>query len=577
MKHTYKIRSLLPALVLSIACFSLSGCQSTENTFTRVEQGKDSHLNSMEEVTKKLGSEDKENAQKDESIASEDTSSWYQGTFVKVGSRIYFRDYAPAGYLGNAAYGQFRLYNFPSYSPWSSESTKLSYYDEATGQIHALCEDNSIGDLIYGNDQFYLTVMPEGAYQVYTLKPDINQTATRQFLTNGRAVGYSPEADCAVIQTWDNDGNTYGTSWRGREQIDSWKIENHIDRMLLSGGYCFYYNIGNPEHDQIDFWCKNLNTKKAPIHLGTLEIDAVKYWCEAEQAIVNGNTIYISTGYKTPDGAQEIFDKGYLLSANLSKADSLNIEQELLTAPSKKLPRIYLDHSERLQVMEHIPGDVWVKNRSLYIQESSGSPELLIRDFLTEMAEPWSEAAEILEKRGNYIYAVRNVQALDAPAYVEQGYPIYDLKKTEYVQIDSKSGEERILESKDIAILAEIQLNGNSLEDGIRVQPMIWIDYVETEKLKQYGIDPEELTNQYACFPSEEPEALMYPHDNLGFYYMTYDGTNPSGMKWVYGDAAQFLSHMKRNLDYGENSMLAYIYSPYRMGYISRIEEVYVP
>lgn len=51
---------------------------------------------------------------------------------------------------------------------------------------------------------------------------------------------------------------------------------------------------------------------------------------------------------------------------------------------------------------------------------------------------------------------MRNVQAPETPSIAEQGVPVYDLKKTEYVQIDIHTGEEQILDSKEIAMLAYV-------------------------------------------------------------------------------------------------------------------------
>lgn len=327
MKKSCKLPGLLPVLILTAACLTLSGCGGKKTAAARADQTDGTWNGSTEnasfapsdpaekasedrrKILKKNAEEPAKTARKEtqglEPAAAGDTFPDHQGTFIKAGSRIYFRDYSPAGYRGSAAYGQFRVFNSLEYSPWG-DPPKLSYYDEENRTIHAVSEDESIGDLVYGKDRFYLTSASEGFYQAYTVKPETDGTISRQSLTKGRVLGYSPE-------------------------------------------------------------------------------------------------------------------------------------------------------------------------------------------------------------------------------------------------------------------------------DGIRVLPMIWIDCDETERLEQYGIDPEELTNLYACFPSGDPEEIMYPTDHLGFYCMTYDETSPSGMAWIYGDSAQFAAHMQTMQSYGETSMLAYVYSSYRMGYVFRVEEVYVP
>ena len=229
-----------------------------------------------------------------------------------------------------------------------------------------------------------------------------------------------------------------------------------MDHVLLSGGYCFYHETGDPGTNRIEFWFKDLTTQDDPVYLGSLNIDAMKYWCEPGQAAMDKNTFYISVGYKTSLETGDVFEKAYLLSGDVTRANSLKIEKELLSAPAPELPRFFFDIFRKPKTMEHIPSDVWVDDRSLYIQEDSEAPKLLVRDFLAEMADPWSESIEILEKRGDHIYAVRNVQVLETPSIDEQGVPVYDLKKTEYVQIDIHTGEEQILDSKEIAMLAYV-------------------------------------------------------------------------------------------------------------------------
>ena len=109
------------------------------------------------------------------------------GWFVRVGDQVWFRRYGDGTLDETQLWGEF-LTTLPSHGGTS----ELCRYDEKTGKVDAVLEDDGYGRLWYGTDGFFLTRVEEGAdgainTHVYFRSPD----GAEQELCEGTVNGVS--------------------------------------------------------------------------------------------------------------------------------------------------------------------------------------------------------------------------------------------------------------------------------------------------------------------------------------------------------------------------------------------------
>jgi hypothetical protein len=102
------------------------------------------------------------------------------------------------------------------------------------------------------------------------------------------------------------------------------------------------------------------------------------------------------------------------------------------------------------------------------------------------------------------------------------------------------------------------------------IDDLLWINGDDKETLKKYGIDPENITNDYALYNEVEEWLPYITNPEATFRISIYD--DEGFPKYQEVDHARFAKHLT---EWEDRSILAKV--TVVMGYIVAVNEIYVP
>ena len=262
------------------------------------------------------------------------------GNFVRVGNRVYFRNYCEGGLPETALFGKFL-------GIAEEHPASVWYYDEETGKAEHAFDDNGCGPLWYGEGGFYLTAVRDEQTESFFYPEDGGKA---EELGRGIVRGVSEEGQYAAFWSAEGHGGPDTLSvLKGTESAASAVPEgvNYTEFCGMAGPETVWLCHGD---DGDSVW--ELDGQTGELLCLGLVPSAVEYsWAEMEQFVPDGDDFYLmlawyeGTGHFLADYAclKGTFGQEDSLALedvpfNPDRADVENPPKILLTGPGEVMP-----------------------------------------------------------------------------------------------------------------------------------------------------------------------------------------------------------------------------------------------
>jgi hypothetical protein len=474
------------------------------------------------------------------------------GMYIKIGDDYWFRFYPVEANEQTALWGEYSSHPVPGYE-------KKMKCLKPDGTLTDAFTDTGYGRIWYINGKFYLTDRDKstGAVtdHIYTVNPD---GSGKKVLTSGTIEAYDAENQALIIKTrFAADGSYI---------LLAWNLKSGTARELLPGtsGEMTFHTIENGKvlFDRTDWsaspdtcvlYCADLKTGK------TVKIANIPASDELGGAVrvyetlfgKDGNTVYYSWGYVA--GTGQIFQSGsvakvsvndplnetYLSALPYSGLFSVNEENNTLVYETYVVEEYEMyyratmdmttgktvtDPEEITESETHRPYepyfDRWVTG-ALCMDREFLQKSVIVPEFIPDGG---SNEEGIITDMANAEYVDGKIFCTVDTSLVNEEESVgwrtaYTLQHTELNVVDAETGERQALcqstagtpeegeggeyaETDQIGFLKNFEIDGD--HGWFQFKPMLWIDGNDTETLKQYGIDPDSVANDYALVDAGE-------------------------------------------------------------------------
>ena len=269
------------------------------------------------------------------------------GNFVRVGNRVYFRNYTDGGLPEIALFGEFL-------NVAEERQTSIWYYDQETGETGRFYDEKGFGPLWYGTDGFYLTGVRDGVSHSFFYPDGIG--AVEEF-GPGLIKGVSEDGQYAAFWTMEgNGGQEILTVLRGTESAASVRPDgvNYSDFCGIMGPETIWLCHGD---DGDSVWELNGETGEF-LCLGLVPKADGMSWAEVKQFVPDGNDFFLMLGWY--EGTGHFLADYACMKGTLGKEDSLS----LVTLDDKERndtenpPKLLLTDPGEVMPVERVGGEV---------------------------------------------------------------------------------------------------------------------------------------------------------------------------------------------------------------------------
>ena len=359
--------------------------------------------------------------------------------FVQVKNRIYYREYGQDA-LTTKIIGT----RFIDDVTFDGNSTMM-YYDTIAHTSNVAFEDNGYGPIYYSENTFFLNGYDENKKEcVYSVEID---GSNKTIIGTGKIVEMSPEGNFYAVSVTKEDGNSkldiYGTKTGKLFEIMQ---ENDLQIVEFTEDRFIYQATTETE---IRVYCIEIsdNHLKDRILLGSIPVDKEDFMgiTMFEQALIYNDTIYL--GYGVYEGTGQFFAKGTVVSANLTKENSMKVEKEIKPNNEDALymPVFYLnEENELVYTQNEYAGHVYENNSDLYYVDDTLKTICVKQGILPCYEGRIGYDAIELNKIEDSIYFIRQKRIND-PANNLGWRSAYQLMQMEYVKVSITNGTEEIL------------------------------------------------------------------------------------------------------------------------------------
>lgn len=337
--------------------------------------------------------------------------------FVKVGDRVYFREYGKRALENPTIFGKYLL------TP-TGDSSHIDYYDESIGQTVQAFEDFGFGNIAYMDGHFFLNgldfgVSDYGTPYIYAVDEDGAEYELPE-IYHGTIKGVSPYNDMLFYENT-YAGNEYqpifaGITSDGQKAFEV-KSDNLLTYLGASDEYVLYAEIfyGVGEMPRAIIWSRNIYSGE------TVKIDEIT--CTEGDSIDFGEIFAFGGMYYLPiverAGSGSMFQNGILLSYLPSIESSGEVAAEFYADENNDEPLVYVNGVER-HFGDHDTDTYYIEMNSfeaggdLYKRQKNGRTELEIEKLIP--------GAGYYETRKDMTLA----ESVDGTGYIMLATEIYD-------------------------------------------------------------------------------------------------------------------------------------------------------
>lgn len=363
--------------------------------------------------------------------------------FVKVGDRVYFREYGVRALENPTIFGHYLL------TP-TGDSSHIDYYDEARGTTVQAFEDFGYGNIAYLDGKFFLNGIDfssseYGDAYIYAVDPEGKEVRLPEII-HGTIKGVSEKNDMLFMEN-SYVGNTYepiicGITGDGNK---AFSIESDTELSVLGSMADYliyaenYFEMGKPNVSKIQ--CCNIYSGDT--------VQLMEITCEYEEAFDFGEIFESDGDYYLPvvirAGSGSMFQSGAAYKFVPGEADS-GVEAESFTASEyDDTPYVTIGGKER--ALDDKAVDTYFVDRvsfdaeaDLCVRKSSGEKEVAVKNFIP--------AADYYDTRNDMTLA----ESVDGTGYIMFATQVYDpegsigwrdgfrLLKMEYLRLNGEGG-----------------------------------------------------------------------------------------------------------------------------------------
>ena len=425
-----------------------------------------------------------------EEIISEEVNN--NGSFlVTVGDVLYFRDY-PVSSMETVSIGKGHMGKISA-----GKKSHICSYDKTTGKVTKLAEDEYGGKLYYSGDAIYTNNENSDAPQY--AKISLKDGSVKE-LGEGRIDGISEDGALLAIEEMNNNNENKITVVRTTDQSQVTTIEKKDALVNYIG---FYKNSLVYEWDETVIYDSKKDEKVSDfsdyyavhhicqqdlnctdeVSLGTITLPFMEDIGKGEVSIENGNAtvkgyrdIYFNEGiisgnqvgvsYQVAEGTGSIFSYGYIASATLGQADSLEqVEYIRGTAMEDALPdgekgntsydempQIWFDKEKKLVCGMHRWNSAYLSGNTLIYIDENGKEQEVTKEYATEDGSDTEisqkdafDYSETFVVDGEKIYSVR--EKIQRKPEDDAGWrEAFELKQLEYCEISIADGSVKVFQ-----------------------------------------------------------------------------------------------------------------------------------
>ena len=327
------------------------------------------------------------------------------GYFVRVGGDVWFRRYGGGTFDEPQLWGDFL-------SPWPSHGSvsTLCRRGEADGTVTEALPDGGFGPLWFGTDGFYLTrVTDTGAREAYFKALDGSETPLRE----GVVAGVSDNGRYAAVRV--DDGGPDHTAlylYDGTRELCSVRPGElaYLEFAALTDAGSLVYSCHGYGTGEFVSTLRQLDADGAETVLGTLpeqEFEFPPIDLRLEQCVLRGGEVYCVFAWY--NGTGHFLTRSLCVRAALSRSDSLR-EMEMpawadADGLSDVLPKLRQSDTGGVEIVQNLPGALFVAENSLFRFDASGGSELVAADLLGQPPHSDDEYfVQPIETAGGAVY-----------------------------------------------------------------------------------------------------------------------------------------------------------------------------
>lgn len=305
--------------------------------------------------------------------------------FVKVGDRVYFREYGTKALENPVIWGRYL-------SNPTGEQSYIDYYDETTGKTVQAFRDFGYGKIVYIDGCFFMngldiSISEYGTPYVYAVKENGDEIAFPEII-HGTINDVSKDGRTLLISS-----NYVGNEFKpeimgitlGGEKVFVVESENYLDYIGTVDDYVIYaesvYETGKDNRTKV--WCRDIYSGD------TVLITKLK--CSYEEALDFGELFSMDGKYYMPvisrAGSGDMFQSGDLIEFVPGKEDSANTVAAFKADEEDDTPFVTINGVKRsfndsdadtLVVMR----DSYDEDADLYLKNINGDNKLMVKGFI---------------------------------------------------------------------------------------------------------------------------------------------------------------------------------------------------
>lgn len=392
--------------------------------------------------------------------------------FVKVGERVYFREYDSEAMDCSIIWGDIH-----GYVPEKGKRY-IKYFNVNTGDVQKAFEDEGYGTISYYNGLFYL----KDVNGVYTVSED-------------------------------GSGKTY-------LEIEGTTV---LPQRII-GNYLFY-TYGDDSSNELR--CLNLDNNEIT-SVCPIPEDEERGWPTICQIEVVDEDVYVGISYIAGTGH---FHQG----GDIYKASVLGDKEPELVREMQGFEEgeeyIYIKEDGSYDFGNHAPGSAYMDGSDIWVCEKDGSTRCFLSNFLNDRRGMISDYAESLSYLDGSVYLIRNAMRYTKEDDVgwREAYRVFRSSNIK-ISGDSTINEFNIVKGNPETIPANVYYiheTGKNGETQVLYQPYVIVHPQERELCEKLGVDPDDpemfLENMHVADPYYSEGFVASLSDNLTAETINYE------------------------------------------------------
>lgn len=360
--------SVAVAIMIALAiAMALAGCNQKSEA-SEIQEGDAKTTTESSVSTDKSASKDKTPVQS----TSQELDAWdveNNGTaYVRVGNRVYFREYGPDSLITVAMFGRFS----DAWSESGSESS-IAYIDLDDGTVNTAFASNSYGNLYVANGEFYLQERVDGVDTVVRRSLDGNML---EVVREGKLLGVTDGGLVAIEQS-DVDAShrehRFYLHLDGKEVASYQSQTNLIFAGLLDSGLFLLEQessgTGASTKDSYTLWQLEPDGDGSLLRFGELDAQDKFHWssAEPESFVSSGDQIGLVVG--NYEGTGHFLSNAIIVTAVSGKEGSLSVvdvdagvdeKAEGYLESAAFCPKLTVTESGSIEAVPHLPREAQV-------------------------------------------------------------------------------------------------------------------------------------------------------------------------------------------------------------------------